>query len=119
MKEFSYEEFKYHMDAIENLESFDDDINAVIGKHNYQIDIGFPTNIANTVCLLRYIMHDGENPNDGWGMINYFIHELDFGRKYAEKENERCIIAHFPNRRICAIIHNGGLLPKYLFEQRG
>ena len=88
MKEFSYEEFKYHMDAIENLESFDDDINAVIGKHNYQIDIGFPTNIANTVCLLRYIMHDGENPNDGWGMINYFIHELDFGRKYAEKENE-------------------------------
>ena len=88
MKEFSYEEFKHHMDAIENLESFDDDINAVIGKHHYQIDIGFPTNVANTVRLLRYIMHDGENPDDGWGMINYFMHELDFGRKYAEKEDD-------------------------------
>ena len=81
MKEFSYEEFKYHMDAIENLESFDDDINAVIGKHNYQNFTSKPDDyddFERTIYSIKFkkIKNIYEISFTGNGFMKYMIRKI-------------------------------------------
>lgn len=76
----SFDEFNKYMIAIEDVCKLQDDIDKVVRKFNYKsksmAELYFPTLIVETISLLSMLVGDVCN----W--IDYWVFELDFGKKY-------------------------------------
>lgn len=75
-----FEQFKKHIEDIQRLSIFQDNVYSLICKYNKEsydeVEITLPTLEANVLSLLKMIM------NDKYDWIDYWMYELDFGRKY-------------------------------------
>lgn len=78
--EFSFQEFKKHMDRMVKFLELEDKINAVTNEFTEsarcEASIEFPNQLDSVIDLLEYILHD----EDDW--IGYWLFELDCGKRY-------------------------------------
>ena len=75
MNGITYEEFEQHLLSVKDMMEFQDEFTALVSRHGGDCFM-LPSMIDGMVNLLELITKD----RDEW--IEYYIYELDFGKKY-------------------------------------